>query len=607
MIQANNDNVPAIVAVITGVVFVAISVTIAMTVSLKPDHANASQDQGSSTFSMLDSLAPDIVPEEQGEKEGGANRQVGGCDPRIFTVNLQPGDQGAQVKALQEFLNASPNTRLVETGLGSPGNETGNFGQLTERAVEQFQNTYLGSVSKVEGVWGLQSRMQARYLCENPQQRVQVESGNEDDTTSDTQTDRADQGEQDDTNKKQNDRSEPDEDDNSSSESSDTPSDTSNEAGRNFENYRELEQHIEEGDADFQNRLESEDKLFGGEAQLRDFSLWGTSRIREGETDDVADITFDVEKSDILIKRVDVSFVHTGESGDDEPWDVIESVQLKSDNETVASVDASEDNWTDDGSDYSSELSGDEKFTIRLDDFDEVVNRGDTADLSVHVTTKDNIDDAGDGVSWGVFVGGEGIRVVDAVGVQKRLGENSQVTEFVIDEGYEGDDPELLIESAYDNPESSAIPVDRTNRSGPFNIFAFDIDTRDTDARINTIQLQMEIKGVKDNSRDLTSYNDVVDEAVIKINDQVFTVDSVRSVAKRSEITGTELTFTINENITIEEYDDQTVRLLIRFKGMQGNYEEGLLLRGVVADGGIVSDNLESENGVAGSWHILRP
>jgi len=59
-----------------------------------------------------------------------------------FVRNIEKGSFGADVLALQRLLNQDPDTKITETGAGSPGNETSYFGEMTKQAVIRFQNKY---------------------------------------------------------------------------------------------------------------------------------------------------------------------------------------------------------------------------------------------------------------------------------------------------------------------------------------------------------------------------------------------------------------------------------------------------------------------------------
>ncbi len=66
----------------------------------------------------------------------------GGVVSALFIKNLGPGTTSADVKRLQQLLNSNSETRIAETGSGSPGHESSFYGALTVKAVQKFQTKY---------------------------------------------------------------------------------------------------------------------------------------------------------------------------------------------------------------------------------------------------------------------------------------------------------------------------------------------------------------------------------------------------------------------------------------------------------------------------------
>jgi len=85
---------------------------------------------------------------------GGGTGTVTGCTITSFDRNLSQGMSGDDVKCLQIVLNSMTETKLADSGAGSPGNETTYFGPITKAAAIKFQEKY---ASEVLAPWGLTS------------------------------------------------------------------------------------------------------------------------------------------------------------------------------------------------------------------------------------------------------------------------------------------------------------------------------------------------------------------------------------------------------------------------------------------------------------------
>ncbi len=63
-----------------------------------------------------------------------------------FTKHLRFRDYDIDVKYMQIILNADPETRLADSGVGSPGNEVERFGNITLNALKKFQQKYAAEI-----------------------------------------------------------------------------------------------------------------------------------------------------------------------------------------------------------------------------------------------------------------------------------------------------------------------------------------------------------------------------------------------------------------------------------------------------------------------------
>ena len=60
----------------------------------------------------------------------------------VITRTMSTGAEGEEVRLLQQILNRDPDTRVTDSGIGSPGNESMRYGALTRGAVGKFQEKY---------------------------------------------------------------------------------------------------------------------------------------------------------------------------------------------------------------------------------------------------------------------------------------------------------------------------------------------------------------------------------------------------------------------------------------------------------------------------------
>ncbi|MEX0934132.1 MAG: hypothetical protein WD003_02685 [Candidatus Paceibacterota bacterium] len=142
-------------------------------------HAALTESQISSILSLLSSFGADqsVVDNVDASLRGTApsGTTTGGSGaavcPFAWSRSLTTGDTGDDVMALQKFLNASSDTRVAASGVGSAGNETNYFGSLTAAAVAKFQNTHSSEVlaplglNAGTGYFGASSRAKANELC----------------------------------------------------------------------------------------------------------------------------------------------------------------------------------------------------------------------------------------------------------------------------------------------------------------------------------------------------------------------------------------------------------------------------------------------------------
>ncbi|HVV38707.1 MAG TPA: peptidoglycan-binding domain-containing protein [Candidatus Paceibacterota bacterium] len=157
-----------LVAFVAGVA-VALSLFAGAFAAAPAQAAALTQSQISAIISLLQSFGADAQTvanvtaslNGQATTGTGTGTGTGGACPAL-SRSLQQGSTGADVKALQVFLNAKAATQVASSGAGSPGLESTYFGPATKAAVIKFQT--LNNVDPI-GIVGPATRAAIAAVC----------------------------------------------------------------------------------------------------------------------------------------------------------------------------------------------------------------------------------------------------------------------------------------------------------------------------------------------------------------------------------------------------------------------------------------------------------
>jgi peptidoglycan hydrolase-like protein with peptidoglycan-binding domain len=98
------------------------------------------------------------------ERSGVYEGQKLSC-PYAFERDLSLGSRGEDVRLLQVLLNSGKRTLIAVSGEGSPGKETGVFGEATKNAVKRFQALFIEYIGVANGRFGPRTRTVMNSVC----------------------------------------------------------------------------------------------------------------------------------------------------------------------------------------------------------------------------------------------------------------------------------------------------------------------------------------------------------------------------------------------------------------------------------------------------------
>lgn len=291
----------------------------------------------------------------------------------------------------------------------------------------------------------------------------------------------------------------------------------------------------------------------GSEGQLKSFSTIGAdveNEVREGEDRvNVLGIEFDANDSDMTINRVDVEFEKVGGSGSNRLERYISSVSLWLDGKRLASQNVSRSNEDDD------------VYKFRFTGLNAVVEEGKEGRLYVAVDALNNIDSTDQDTQWSVSIPSSGIRATDTLGISDTYAGQDLSENFSFGEQTVGT---LRLSAGRDNPDDDIVTVDEDRRTDDVLLVEFELRARNQDIEIEDLPVSLGIGG------NAAHVGEIVRSVTLMRGNREIKTKSVPSNAGTYEV----ITFD-NINLTIDEGDTETFRVIADIQERRGEFHEG--------------------------------
>lgn len=330
-----------------------------------------------------------------------------------------------------------------------------------------------------------------------------------------------------------------------------------------------------------------------GEASIENFDVEDPSDtdIEEGQQNAViATFDFEVEEADVKLRRVDVAVETQDSAVEDDPWQVFDSISIWYDGEKLAEKAADdEDDWENE--DYDNDSTTD--WRLRISGVNEVLMEGDH-EVEIRADIQDGLDgvDSGSQQEWDIFVpnqGTDGAEFLSPNGALESEGSNTDRASITLDE--EGGDTELEVSLGSSNPDSTTIEVERDSNSDEVTVLTFDVKAEQGSVEINELQFVVDLVNGDGSAvtNATTTFTDIIDEIFV-VGDGVS--EDFEEASASSEITDTDgdgtddsrttITFDLqdnNEEIELDEEEEKTYEIQVRFNGQDNNYTQGTTVK----------------------------
>ncbi len=316
--------------------------------------------------------------------------------------------------------------------------------------------------------------------------------------------------------------------------------------------------------------------LQGGEGDVKDFDILGNpgnEDVNEGETKKVLGFEFEAQDSDLRLERLEI----IASSTSDDPWDFFDSAVLYRGDDEIASIDG-----LDDEDEWNEEINN-QAYTFRFDNIDEVVDEDDTAKFYVEVTAQDNLDSGDVPSDFYVAVANDGLRVVDAEGIDIYEGDADD-DRTVTFEGPDAGDIDFSLDDE-DNEDRTAF-VDEDSDTDGVEIMRFTIEANASDNQLQELVVSI---ASTTNENGGATVSEVIKSLTLEVDGDEVGSEDMTSGAATSTATFEDLEVDIAEDEEIE------VVVYADIESQQDNYMDGFEFHASVATTSVVIEDAEGD------------
>ena len=271
----------------------------------------------------------------------------------------------------------------------------------------------------------------------------------------------------------------------------------------------------------------------------------------------IATAQFNVTGGDVAVQRADLEFQAQNAALNVHPWSYIKSVSVWDGSKKLATMPADMASAWSDNTDDASHAGTADYYTISLTGLNDVVKQNTTGRLTFTVDAQTTIDSVNNSQKFYVDVPTNGIRAVDAAGIQQYTGNAANTVTVNVGAAQNGS---ITISQASDNPAASIVVAKANNQSDQYTVLAFNLRNSDSaSSMLNELKFTV---ATSSGSGGL-NLSSLIQQATLTIGGQTYTGNIINS---GQYLDFKNLNLTLASNATTEG----TVKVILN--SQTGNY-----------------------------------